>query len=364
MKWAFIFLAILVQTSFAQECTHLWHKNLTIDPPFPRPNSGDTFAAYGLLGFKNDKKTKFVVKGNFAKARFTSLESYIKEDKLAYDAIFDYQINPDAGSENPFREGVSLETPNRAYTLELVPAAGKSTRPNVLHFSPTEKIYSFYFRIYSPNKNVVPTDADIPRVWAYDAQTGEPKACPEYIYTSYEPKYPQALINLVAAFTKFEFKTKVVKNGHNHAIPYYMWAINRVRHGDVTVVRMKAPTFFNSHPGVGPFQKSAQIRYWSICTQNYVINQTLKCLPDYLAKYDENQYVTVVVGKGKAVKEHAEKRGYNFMEDLRKPDQKVVGFAYRNMLLDPSFEKEAYKGDYVPKGTVCTEAEFLSDDCE
>lgn len=353
------------QFSLADECTHLWHKNLNINPEAPRPNSGDTYAGYGLLGFENDFRTKFVFKGNFAHARFTSFESYITMKKLDYDELFDFEIDPDQGSENPFREGTPISASRRSYTVEAIPAEGKSNTPNVIHISPTDPIYSFYFRIYSPNRDVILGDSDVPRVFAYDSTTGAPKACPKFVYTSYEPHFPQFLANLVAAFTTFKFKTKVVKNGQNHAIPQYMYALNRVRHGDVTMIRMKAPTHFSTFNEEGVFKKDVtETRYWSLCTQNFVVNQTLNCIADYVAKYDAKQRVTLVVGRGDAVKQAALKRGYNFLEDLREPNQKVEGFAYRNLLPSPDFEKNhMYRGDYLPVGTTCSPESFLKNNC-
>jgi len=350
--------------AFPQECTSMWVKTLQINPETPEPNSMDTFASYGLLAYENQPNLAWVFKGEFPKARFMSIETYTSHRKRRYDVQFDYQMLPDAGSRNPFEAGVPMDTPNRSFTVKLIPGEGHSTTPNVIYTSPSAKVVAVYYRIYSPNTGLQPTAADMPRIFAVDSETGEPVDCPVLTTAVFKPHYPNFTPDLVAMFKKFEFKQRVVHQGQNSAIPGYVWAMNRVRHGDVTVIRFKAPTFFDNQSGTGVFQTTGDVRYWSFCTLNFVKNQTLNCVPDYLAPADASGWVTIVVGKGDTVREAAAKRGFTFLEDLRQRRQHVEEFAYRMLLPNPEFAaNDMYQGDYLPKGVTCTADEFLATGC-
>ncbi|MBI4404547.1 MAG: hypothetical protein HY537_10320 [Deltaproteobacteria bacterium] len=364
--WLSVFFVFLVFSFelLAQECSHLWNKNLEIDPVEPKGYSGDSFAGYGLMGYQNKEGLGWVFKGKFPRGRFMSIETYTTTHKHRYDVQFDYQIEPDNGSENPFREGVFMDTPERSFTVTLVPAEGKSTIPNIIHISPTEKVHAIYYRIYAPSDGELLTESDLPAVYAYDHRTGEPTNCPNPANVVFAPNFPQVLANVAAWVTDFEFKETTVNNGQNSAIPYYVWAINKVKHGEVTIIRFKAPTFLNNQSGIGPFQKTGEVRYWSLCTQNFVKSLTLNCIPDYLAKVDPDGYANVVIGKGADIQDAAEKFGYSFLEDRRDKRQKVEEFAYRNLLPNEEFEhNQMYKGAYLPIGITCSAEQFLSGEC-
>ncbi len=132
------------------------------------------------------------------------------------------------------------------------------------------------------------------------------------------------------------------------------------------IIKFKAPTFANTQSGVGPFpsSQSSDVRYWSMCSQNLTKNETLNCLPDHLAKVDNLGFVTLVVGAGAGLREAAEQRKYNFLEDTRQSNQSMIAFAYRNIMPSQPFQTDSmYRGDYLPKAKMCSNEKFLSDQC-
>jgi hypothetical protein len=324
------------------------------------------------MGYRNQPNLAWRLVFDFPRSRFMSIETYTTTKKRQYDAQFDFEFEPDDGSQNPFKDGVPMDAPNRSLEVRLVPAEGHSQVPNVVHISPTEAVHAVYFRVYVPNEGVTITDQDLPRAYPYNVVTGDPMACPEAEPgVIFAPDYPQAYVGWVLPKRRFRFKSaddsifsKLASSGNNAAILSYQFALDRVQAGRVVVVHFRAPTFFDTWTGQGPFQATGDTRYWSLCTQNLVKGMTLNCLPDYLAPVDESGFVTVVIGRGERVASAARERGFAFLQDKRGRDQPVMQLIYRNLLPEAGFAAERmYKGDYVPEGKVCTEAAFLGGDC-
>ena len=57
--------------------------------------------------------------GQFPYSRYMSLVGYNAAGNTV-DGLYDEMINPDPGSQNPFRPGVPRNTPNRNYTVEVI----------------------------------------------------------------------------------------------------------------------------------------------------------------------------------------------------------------------------------------------------
>jgi len=204
--------------------------------------------------------------------------------------------------------------------------------------------------------------AQLPRIFAFDAMTGAPAECPKFVDTEFDAGWKKLLIHFIGEKKKLKFKVKeAFDKGTNKGIPGYAYGLSKLPAGKVTVMKFKSPTFFDTQAGAGPFKHAGDVRYWSLCMQNLVVNETLNCLPDYLAKPDATGFVTLVVGGGEEVKTIAETNGFNYLPDLRKPDQKVAAFFYRILLPVNGFPY--YQGDYLPKGVICTAKEFVDGKC-
>lgn len=355
------FFTGLAPTLRADDCTHLWNHTLDINADVPKPMSGDTFAGYALIGWYDDPSIRLEMSGEFLRGRFMSFESYETKKKRHVDVVYDYQIAPNAGSENPFLDGAEMSLPNRKYVVHVLPEGVASSESNILRTDKNARIHSIFYRAYAPSNGVTLKPDELPRINAFNIHTGLPAACPKILDTVFDPGAITALLGVVRRKTELKFRESDFSNGTNYAIPSYVYNFNRKRHGDVSVVKFKAPKFFDTQSGIGPFSQNGDVRYWSLCTQNVKESQTLNCLPDFMAKRDSDDFVTVVIGKGEAVRTAAETRGMNFLEDRRAPSQDIMALFYRNVLPRTGFP--TYQGAYLPYGVECSADDFLAEKC-
>ncbi len=374
-KLTFLAAALFLQSYGAAgaECSHLWNKNLEINPQGPKGYVGDTYAAYGLLGYKNVPNLAWRFEFKFPKSRFVSIETYTDTKKLQHDAQFDYEFNPAPGSQNPYRDGIPMDVEPRDVVVHLVPGEGHSKVSNVIHISPDAPIHAVYYRVYVPSAGVTITENDLPKIYAYDVVSGEDVTCPEAERgVIFAPDLPQSVIAWVRPKKFLQFKkadetifARLSASGNNAAVPSYLYSLSRMRANQVALIQFKSPTFFDAASGRGPFKNVGDVRYWSFCTQNLVKGDTLRCLPDFLSAPDENGYVRVVIGRGQDVKEYALSRGFDFIDDVRGDDQPVLQMIYRNLLPNAEFsENSLYQGDYIPSGKICSKRLFLSGRCD
>jgi hypothetical protein len=221
---------------------------------------------------------------------------------------------------------------------------------------------SLLLRIYSPDPGVTISPADLPRIFAQDAATGEPVDCPDPAPLKLTLDLPEGLEAPVRRKSVFDFMNIQVPWGPNSAIPAYLGAAERMDADEVAVIRFKAPRPFD--PSVTIFSDQSEVRYWSLCSENLPKLITLNCLPDSLAKVDSMGFVTVAFGTGDAVRQAANRFGYTYLEDKRAPDQRVAMFAYRNVLPSAAFQAGSlYQGDYRPEGALCDRGDFISGQC-
>jgi hypothetical protein len=123
----------------------------------------DTDVVYYYTRFHLPAGANITLHGQFPHSRFFSLTTYVtkgEESGLPSTSIYDSQINPDAGSVNPFRPGESRKARNRSYTLTISgqpqPA---SPAPNTLYAGlegktgETQQV-EMIMRIYRPDKNL------------------------------------------------------------------------------------------------------------------------------------------------------------------------------------------------------------------
>lgn len=366
MRYLIGLFVTLSLTGFSQECSHLWQYDLKTGTVGPKGYMGDTHAAYGIQAFLNRGNLYYVVKGQFPKARFFSVEAYEGRKNGTGKSLLDSQLVPDAGSVNPFTEGVSLSAEPRNYTVIIAPEGSPQLGPNQITFSKRQRFISFYIRYYAPHLGAQVTLEDLPHVEAYDLKTQKPTSCgkswPVENFTNY-PQFLGGLSDKPAGV--FSFQPAAWHKGANTAVGKYSEGHSEMRFDEVALIRFKPPTFFNSFSGMGIFNNSNQVRYWSLCEINFPNNQGLVCLADYLTPPDKDGWVTVVTGSGAEVQAEAMRKGYYFMPDIRPSNAVMILFAFRNILPSKEFQQNGqYKGDYNPKIQICKESEFLEGRCE
>lgn len=326
----------LAGTAHAAECTSMWQAQLSTNPATPKGISGDTNAAYAMFGYRTDPTLHLVVEGPFPQARFFSFETYRNRFLRTGDALLDYQIASSDGSPNPFVSGQYV--PGQRYRIDIVPEATADRSrlgPNVMTVPHAVLTQSIMMRIYLPNAPL--TTADMPRIWAYDVRNGQERSCPQFVQMPTKIHVPQVFGRLVDRGETLRFKREEIASGQNAAIPGYVYALNKMRPDEVTVVRFRAPI-------VG-----AQVRYFSVCVQNFLNIETLACAADTMLRADASGIIHVAISEDAAALQRAQARGFNTIHFRRAPRQAVIGIVYRNIL--PNFS-EVYSGDYMPVGEI------------
>ncbi len=336
---------------------------LSVDPFTPKFFTGDTVAAYGLFTYERTRTQRFVfkIKGKVPSARFVSFESYEGALQAKVDYAPDFQIFSQSSLTPP------SDYANAEYEIYLKEADVPDIEGTANLDMPAPPLLirqkgSMFYRVYVPTDlQDLTLEEDMPDVFAYDPDTGEPKACPEpYIDRAFS--IPQSVLTIFRGIrhkTEYDFEPAPswfnnLGLGGNSAIADYVVGTNKLFDDSVTVIKFKAPNSV-SDSGVDP-----QVRYWSLCYQNFAKNETLACLADSIVRKDAEGNVVAVFGKTSAkTQEIVEGLGYNFVPDNRADNQATVGVAYRNLIPDQSFaDTLMYKGDYLPKAMVCSEAEF------
>jgi hypothetical protein len=106
--------------------------------------------------------------------------------------------------------------------------------------------------------------------------------------------------------------------------------------------------------------KRPQTRYWSLCVQNFLENQTRACIPDQQARPATDDHVYIALSENPALLAEAQNFGWNTLHFSRAERQRVFGFVYRNILpATPDF----YEGPYAPHGVICSAAQFREGSC-
>lgn len=125
--------------------------NPSVDNQIP-----DTGTTYQVAFFKLPAGASLTLKGEFPHMRHWNFVTYA-ENGTPRDALSDRDIEPDAGSQNPFRMGVRRDTPQRRYTFNIVngvpPANSPANRPaNTLytHAEPNVQV-GMLMRNYVPD---------------------------------------------------------------------------------------------------------------------------------------------------------------------------------------------------------------------
>ncbi len=177
-------------------------------------------ANYWATAFVLPPGWRLRIRGEFPHARFMSFNIY-HPTMHPIGALADIQIDPDAGSENPYRPVVDRNVSSRSYTIELVPEASPETgaAPNTLYngvpiapnlpfgdlidWSLVDLIYPsnmviLIHRIYLPDSGTDRTGGvDLPRVSVVDPNGSEysgPEAC-----AFLEPALPTTIDDAIAS---------------------------------------------------------------------------------------------------------------------------------------------------------------------
>lgn len=346
-----------------------------------------TRATTDTIGFK--------LQGQFGHARYQGYNVYDDQtgnfvwgsDSTNTSSLRDVDTVPDPGSKNPYLLAVPRDTPERDYTLWVVPeGTDTSGYSNVITFPQKVECPSIYLRVYLPDRNLkddpnfLSGGVPLPNIQAYDMQTDPPTpvACPPTRFIIPSGNMPTPM----GANTKGQvlFYRFVGGGLYPNQDTAYLASFFDPIDDTVAIIRLKPPTYTNTANPAGSLLAQPMARYWSFNVYSQEIINVTACLADYQAKVARDGFVYLVLGRRKP--EILEKaKGLNFLP--WGPHKKIV-LGYRNMVPEPYFPYSAaavpafktvegeppeaqsadhFIGDYAPIGVYCTEANFLKDFC-
>jgi hypothetical protein len=352
----------------------------------------DESAHYWSTPFQVGPGTTMKIQGRFPDARYISFHLY--EGSMPVDALADVELRPDAGV-NPFAAGAQRGG-KASYTLKVV--AGQrpeQPEPNTLYAASLNGEPNvaglILYRVYLPEgdetgggglPNVSFADGgggpaaapplpscqspapvasgtvnDQVREIGLPAGSGESDP-PAWGISRSRPQEQQA--GPVAVRTGGAF----FPNFHN----VYLSLLTRRDQGEAVVFRAKAPTFVKT---TGTRTMGAgQVRYWSVCANDFPTTRYVACLADEQVKLDGDGYYTVVVSDAA----HRPARlgaGDNWLPSGPYADTFLL---VRQMLPSPDFgeaierapnpaEAPRTMGAFYPATRICPVARFDRDRC-
>lgn len=319
---------------------------------FPEENATYWLARYDAL----PAGSTLTLTRNYAYARHESLNAYQtiqtqtgSRRGFPSSALADYEINPDAGSTNPYVPGNRRDDPHRSYTVTIAaqnpPANAADRQPNTLYagtasIGPSEVMLRVYVpdsgrnllggtklpeahlrladgtvlegdalcaAINNPDRTIPPPLLTQPQWQSFLGSAYNQANCP-----ATAPATPtlawNRFFNTTNTLTLLQhcgtdpdpLTSPVVQGGfystlHNSYISLYA---NRAI-GPVVVLHGKAPTFRDtSNPRGRISTKPTQTRYWSICTaEGFSTTATPHggCVKDEDVPLDKHGYYTVVM---------------------------------------------------------------------
>ena len=387
----------------SNDCTGLWSAAITgrtpyLYPSFPETNAAYWFHAWNVNEFGGKQMMK--VSGTFPHARYMSFHVYNGKTGKALQTLKDVDIQPDEGSLNPYAPGVLRNTPNRSYTLWIVPEGSENKdQKNGLAFPDDPENMALIYRVYRPDDGMnVQGNSEMPSMETFLADSGKPSSGCKSTMIIPESMKKNVRKNLV----------KIIHDDHlkraeaNRVFPFYgryskyspFFPNLHIVYGlsylykeldDLAVIRFKAPSIPQTGSGGGTLDLDRDVRYWSVCLQGTKESNTSGCVTDEEALMSKDGWVTVVYGPDDDdLRQATEEKGHNYetwgfhladrMISIRYiENNKPFHGSYRNTpgVNDPKenfsaesrerFEAHKFIGEYSAKGIYCSEEAYLDD---
>jgi hypothetical protein len=268
-----------------------------------------TYWGTQLTGSNGDTVT---IHGQFPAARYMALQIY-DYNRNVLSAIRDDAIDPDPGQVNPYRSGGG--SAQGTYTIQLIfgrqPLRGPA--PNTLYAGRTQSIILLYRVYYSNNPDdltggtsnpVLPTVTAggvplvtcAPRpiisplsstVWGRLEQNNFVSVAPALTLPALNP--PIWSFQATSGSTPF-FPSQ--DNSYMSAILSRRYLSPPFRY-NLAVMRMRAPTFADTQKGVPPYA-NADMRFWSVCTDEPIATGVTRCISDDMAT-NVGGFVTFII---------------------------------------------------------------------
>ncbi len=267
-----------------------------------------TYWGTGLTGSAGDS---VIIQGQFPAARYMALQVYDYNRNVLGD-LSDSAIDPDPGQNNPYRRGGG--SAQGTYTVQLIFGQQPRNPPaNTFYTNGEDSVILLYRVYYSDNPDdltggtvnpVLPTVTaagvalqtcpprpiivpDTLTVWGRLDQIDFVGTEPSLQLPAFNP--PQWHLSSTNAATQFfpnqdnSYMATILSRKFLTA-PY---------NNNLVVIQMRAPSFTDTQNGVPPYA-DAEMRFWSMCTDEPLSTGVVRCIPDNLAA-KVNGLVTFVI---------------------------------------------------------------------
>ena len=373
----------------------------TLNTAFP-----DESATYWGTRFIAIPGARIVISGRYPDARYFSFHAY-DELQRPVGSLADREISPDASSLNPFTTPGTA--PGGSYTAYIALEPPPSTpAPNTLYAGATTEGLpnvsgTILYRVYVPDDPADPAGrVELPDL-ALELPGGQtipfgrcaplpPSTGGQITEAIRQASFPDAFPRTVPfppATTTPEFRRffgldrtvwdRVPSNPATDSLPRFQGGFLSNQHiaylykflsrefGDVFAFRAKAPTFPDTRGGDDP-TTATEVRYWSICENEFATQRFVGCLADHQSVVGTDGFMTFVISDPADRPANATPDdGVNWLPwGGAFYDGLVI---YRHMLPAPSFaaaiqnvpeggDAAVLMGEYFPRGGYCTKPTF------
>lgn len=353
----------------------------------------ETHARYFRLSLPRIREPglRLRIDGYYLPARYFSLQLYGPAYD-AIDALADYQLQPQPGSQSPFAGITRIDpavSPGGRYSAYIEFRAAPAQRaPNTLYtgdLGPASGQLQLYLRAYLSRGTL-----RLP-VLSYESERGLLPAAP----SSVPPECPDApaaggstpgvaadgraagpdAVRAIALPAwvgsrdlSFEVYRGVAGGLGGSGVVYNQNAgfmAATIRSGrDLVLVRGRAPSY--PRAGGAPVP---DVRYWSLCQNRKLSQAVVACVADREAVVDRAGFHYTVIGNGSGRPAGADARhGFSYLPAAGVDAGYLI---YRQLLADPAFtgaigrvsaggESPLVLGDYAPVGVYCRPAVFAA----
>jgi hypothetical protein len=346
----------------------------------------DLDATYWSHFFVPNPDERLVISGEYPAARYFSFHVY-DEKLVPLDSAYDAQIDPNAGSSNPYRAKPKPGSANSYTEYVDFTNAPSDPAPNTIYVGETPQGTptpegTLMYRVYVAQNPKEPAgNVPMPQITLQTAegttletygacanssieiggQLNEEIANSNWPVGAPTPTIPEATNPPTWSRA---FGSKVVGVYGNQQNAYLKATISR-QYGDLVVIHGKAPTFPNTRAGQPPYL-NRQVRYWSIC-ENSNTTRVISCAADYSAALKNGYYTYVISDPDERPANATAAHGVTWLAwGGIFPSGQVI---YRNMLPASSFAQavqnvgeesspQAVMGPYYPATVYCTTATF------
>ena len=305
-----------------------WGGPYSIDNPASNFAYPDTGATYWHAKYNIPEGATLKLNGEFPYARYMSFNSYRQDNSPAF-ALRDQQIIATNGSINPFTQGAERNSNKRSYQIELAAGQAPIIPPNNILYDYAQDNNGealLLYRVYVPNKGkdatggvglptpeLTLTNGEVLKGQSAcdklesDKELAKVPVIPPDTYAQLRQNNPakenpiwRAVYNVQFGF-KCSFLNQCEGNPVRQVARYanldnqYISTYVDRSIKPVIVIRGKVPKVPETVNGNEIFDESdAQVRYWSMCQNEYYSQKVASCLYDEQVAINPDGYYTMV----------------------------------------------------------------------